>query len=175
LGPNILAAIVRGEADHRVDFLPGARDYLGYVMPADYVMQGMIADTGDAFHLYKKHHTLTMITDWVLHPFQHLRRPPAMHMAKMHHLDPALARRQMCPLGINEPGMDCDTCPYRRVVFVAVTNGSATHLSGRDLFALNVTRAPAGFVDVNTKTGEIVSARRVPEATAWRDVPTPPF
>ena len=49
------------------------KDYLGYVMPVDYIMQGMIADTGTEFHLYKKHHTVAMINEWVLHPFQHLR------------------------------------------------------------------------------------------------------
>jgi len=50
-------------------------------MPPDYVMQGMIADTGDEFHLHKQQHTLALITDWGIHPFEHLRCSPAAQMA----------------------------------------------------------------------------------------------
>jgi hypothetical protein len=46
------------------------------VMPVDYIIQGMIADTGDSSHLMEMHHATAMIGDWVLHPFEHLRRPP---------------------------------------------------------------------------------------------------
>ena len=66
-----------------VPFLQSDKSYLGYVMPADYIMQGMIADTGDRSHLFKHHHTVALITDWVCHPFAHLRRPPGGHMAAM--------------------------------------------------------------------------------------------
>jgi len=46
--------------------------YLVYFLPADYVMQGMIADTGGEWKLYKQHHAISMITEWVFHPFKHL-------------------------------------------------------------------------------------------------------
>jgi hypothetical protein len=32
---------------------------------------------------------------------------------------------------------------------------------------------PVGFIDINTQTGEIINAKKVEKATAWRDVPTP--
>ena len=54
-----------------------------------------------------------MIADWVLRPFEHLRRPPSAHVARMHGVDPAIARRHHCPLGIDDEGMDCGACPYR--------------------------------------------------------------
>ena len=87
-GDKILAAVLADEAAGTLPFLDPGKSYLGYVMPPDYIMQGMIADTGGSSHLFKHHHTAALITDWVLHPFAHLRRPPAAHMAAMHHVDP---------------------------------------------------------------------------------------
>jgi protein-S-isoprenylcysteine O-methyltransferase Ste14 len=167
--PEILNAIQSGS----IDFLNKGRDYLGYEMPVDYIMQGMIANTGAEHHLYKQHHTVGLIVDWVLHPFKHLRRSPSVHMAKSGNIDPAMARRHHCPLGINDQNMDCNNCEYRRVVFVEVDNPSNRHMSGKQLFAFNTTRVPVGFIDINSKTGEIINKKRVESKTAWSDVPTP--
>ena len=41
-------------------------------MPPMYVMQGLIGDTGGDWQLYKQHHTISMITDFILHPVGHL-------------------------------------------------------------------------------------------------------
>ena len=112
--PAILNAIVYGG----IEFLNKDKDYLGYEMPVDYIMQGMIANTGTEHHLYKQHHTVGLIIDWVLHPFEHLRRSPSAQMAKMRNVDPAMARRHHCPLGINNQNMDCNNCEYRRVIFM---------------------------------------------------------
>jgi protein-S-isoprenylcysteine O-methyltransferase Ste14 len=165
--------VLRTVSDGRIDFLSKNKDYLGYEMPVDYVMQGMIANTGQEHHLFKQHHTVALITDWVLHPFAHLRRSPSAQMAKMMHADPAMARRHHCPLAINDAEMDCNTCDYRRVIFVEVDNPSKMHRSGKDLFAFNATRIPVGFIDLNTRTGRIVNMQRVDSKTAWSDVPTP--
>jgi len=167
--PTILNAIELNS----LDFLHKDKDYLGYEMPVDYIMQGMIANTGAEHRLYKQHHTVGLITDWVLHPFEHLRRSPSAHMAMMRNVDPAMARRHHCPLGINNQNMDCKSCEYRRVVFVEVDNSSNKRISGKDLFAFNTKRVPVGFIDINTKTGEIVSKERVESQTAWSNVPTP--
>ena len=156
-----------------IEFLNPDNDYLGYEMPVDYIMQGMIANTGGESHLYKQHHTLGLIIDWVLHPFDHLRRSPSAQMAKMRHVDPVMARRHHCPLGINQQNMDCNNCDYRRVVFVEVDNPSNKRISGKELFAFNTKRIPVGFIDLNTKTGEIINKNRVDSKTAWSDVPTP--
>jgi protein-S-isoprenylcysteine O-methyltransferase Ste14 len=167
--PAILNAIKYGS----ICFLNKNNDYLGYEMPVDYIMQGMVANTGAEHHLYKQHHTVGLIIDWVLHPFEHLRRSPSAQMAKMNNMDPAMARRHHCPLGIHIQNMDCNNCDYRRVIFVEVDNPSKKHLSGEALFAFNTTRIPVGFIDINTKTGEIVNQKRVAPKTAWSDVPTP--
>jgi protein-S-isoprenylcysteine O-methyltransferase Ste14 len=167
------SAILKSLQSNQVDFLNKGKDYLGYEMPVDYIMQGMIANTGAEHHLYKQHHTVSLITDWVIHPFEHLRRSPSAQMAKMHHVDPAMARRHHCPLGIDNPNMDCDHCDYRRVIFVEVDSPSDHHSSGKALFAFNTKRKPVGFIDIDTKTGEIISKKRVESKTAWSDVPTP--
>jgi protein-S-isoprenylcysteine O-methyltransferase Ste14 len=156
-----------------IDFLNSKKDYLGYEMPVDYIMQGMIANTGEEHQLYKQHHTIGLIIDWVLHPFEHLRRPLSAHMAGMMNVDPSIARRQHCPLGINNQNMDCNNCEYRRVIFVEIDNPSSRHISGKQLFAFDTKRIPVGFIDVNTKTGEIIKRERVGTKTAWSDVPTP--
>ena len=167
--PAILNAIQYGG----IEFLNQDKDYLGYEMPVDYIMQGMIANTGGEFHLYKQHHTVGLIIDWVLHPFEHLRRSPFAQMAKMKNVDPVMARRHHCPLGINNKKMDCNNCEYRRVIFVEVDNPSKNHMSGKKLFGFDTRRIPVGFIDINTKTGEIINKKRVDSKTAWSNVPTP--
>jgi hypothetical protein len=173
LAASALNGIVKAQAAGKLDSLKDNKDYFGYLMSPDYIMQGMIADTDKEFHLYKQHHTVGMISDWVLHPFQHLRTSPSFHMAKMHGADPAVARRHHCPLGINDPNLTCETCPYKRVILVEIDNGYNKRLSGKQLLSFNTTRTPIYSIDINTKTGEILNAKRVDKATAWKDVPTP--
>ncbi len=148
------------------------KDYLGYLMPADYIMQGMIADTGTEFHLYKKHHTVAMINEWVLHPFEHLRASPSLHMAKMFKVDPAVARKHHCPIAEKGIDTDCNTCSYRRVAVVEIEH-SGGRAAGSHLLAVNTVRTPVSFVDINVKTGDIVNIVKVKKATAWENVPTP--
>ena len=156
-----------------LSFLKADKDYLGYVMSADYVMQGMIADTGGEFHLHQHHNTFALITDWLLNPFEHLRRSPSAQMAAMHNADPPMARRHHCPLAVNDAAIQCESCPFRRIVFVEVDHERKGHLSRANLLSFDVTRTPVGFIDINTRTGEIINAKQVGKATAWKDVPTP--
>jgi len=146
--------------------------YLGYLMPVDYVMQGMIANTGDRSQLYKHHHTVAMISDWIIHPFRHLRETPAMceHMPPGHTM--AMARRNLCPLYVNNPSTDCANCPYRRVVLVEV---AANHAGSQQLFSLGTARTPVGYLDLDVHAHKVVDAQRVPNVTAWEAVPTPVF
>jgi hypothetical protein len=142
----------------QLPFLKTDKDYLGYVMPPDYVMQGMIANTGDEFHL---------------HPFEHLRRSPAAEMAQMRNVDPAMARRHHCPLGVNDANLQCQTCPFRRIIFLEAAHDGTGRVGKEGVFSLNVTRSPVGYIDINTQTGEIINVKKVEKATAWKDVPTP--
>jgi protein-S-isoprenylcysteine O-methyltransferase Ste14 len=174
LSRKVVGALFSGsDADPALSFIKADKDYLGYVMPADYVMQGMIADTGGEFHLHRHHNTFALITDWVLNPFDHLRRSPSAHMAAMHKADPAMARRHHCPLGTNDPLLQCESCPFRRIVFVEVDHDGQGRLAKEELFSFNVMRTPVSFLDINTQSGEIINAKTVGKATAWRDVPTP--
>jgi protein-S-isoprenylcysteine O-methyltransferase Ste14 len=168
-----LAGITRDRLTSGYRYLDPEADYLGYVMPPDYIMQGMIADTGEKAHLFKHHNTLNLITDWVLHPFAHLRRPASTHMARMHHVDPVMARRHHCPLGLDEPTLDCAVCPYRRVILVRIDHQGRTHLSGKGLLGIGLQRIPVAVVDVDTRSGKLIDTIKVGAATAWRDVPTP--
>lgn len=156
-----------------IEFVNKDREYLGYEMPVDYIMQGMIANTGTEHHLYKQHHTIGLIADWVFHPFEHLRRSPSAQMAKMRNVDPSMARRHHCPLKINDTNMDCNNCEFRRIIFVEADNPSKKRISGKELFAFNTKRIPVGYVDVNIKTGKIINEKHVDSKTAWSDVPTP--
>ena len=175
LSEKALDATVRAASrpQGELAFLGEGKDYLGYLMPVDYVMQGMIANTGEEFHLHEQQHTFALIADWVLNPFEHLRRSPSAVMAKMHHVDPAVARRHHCPLNLNDPALQCTVCPYRRVILVEIDHAGRGHLAGADLFSFGTQRVPLCFVDVNTGTGEIATVHMVGRATAWKDVPTP--
>jgi protein-S-isoprenylcysteine O-methyltransferase Ste14 len=173
IGNEVVKAIANSSATAQLPFLDKDKTYLGYVMPVDYIMQGMIADTGGHFHLFKKHKTLALIADWVLHPFDHLRRPPAAHMAAQHGMDPQVARRHHCPLEIRQDGMECDTCSFRRVILVEVAEKTKRSQNGVSLFSLDAKRTPVGYLDINTQTKEILKVKKVGPSTAWKDVPTP--
>lgn len=149
------------------------RNYLGYVMPADYIMQGLIADTGGHSQLHKHHHTPTLIADWILHPFAHLRRPPSAYMAKMHGVNPAVARRHHCPIGIDDSSIECSSCPYRRVILLQVSRESQERVRGPGCLSIWAHRSPVCYVDIDTRTGEIIRIQPVGPGTAWKDVPTP--
>jgi protein-S-isoprenylcysteine O-methyltransferase Ste14 len=173
LGEEVASGLLQSIASGKMPFVEGSKDYLGYLMPVDYVMQGMIADTGGHFHLFKRHHTVGLITDWVLHPFEHLRRPPAAHLAAMHGVAAQVARRHHCPLEINDPGRDCATCSYRRVILVKIDQGQGTGSLRHDLFSLTASRTPVCFIDLDTRDGKILQVRGVNKGSAWKDVPTP--
>jgi protein-S-isoprenylcysteine O-methyltransferase Ste14 len=172
-GDEIVKVIADNSVPAHIPFLENDKTYLGYVMPVDYIMQGMIADTGGHFHLFKKHNTLVLITDWVLHPFEHLRRPPAAHMAAEHGTDPQVARRHHCPLQIQQDDMECDKCSFRRVILVEIDGNTKDPRHGVNVFSLNARRTPVGYLDINTETGEIITIKKVGASTAWKDVPTP--
>jgi hypothetical protein len=94
-------------------------------------------------------------------------------MAKMHNVDPTIARRHHCPINIDEPALDCNACPYRRVIIDEVENVNGKRLSGSALLSFGTRRTPLYAIDLNARTGAIVNVVPVKRATAWVDVPTP--
>lgn len=131
--------------------------YLVYFMPKDYVMQGMIADTGGAWKLYKQHHTISMMTDWIFHPFRHLQRGHAM----MHH---EMGRE----MDMQEGGA------VRRMIFLRIeTDGGRTGPS--DLFGIDSRRVPLFVADVDIHNLVLKDITDLPAETGWGRVPTPTF
>lgn len=145
------------EIKARLEFQRGP--FLVYVMPKDYVMQGMIADTGGEWQLYKRHHTVAMIWDWIVHPFSHLESGPA----GMHHSMSASMER-------DPSGGD----PVRRMIFLRVeTSNDKTGPAG--LFAINTRRSPIIMADVAIHSLTVQQIRDLPQETGWGRVPTPIF
>ena len=134
---------------------------LAYFIPIDYVMQGMIANTGDEWKLFEQHKTIGMITEYVLHPFAHLTGGHAHHMdmSKMKH----------------GPEMYALPAMKRRVIFIDVYSHDYELKSPNDDFDINNQRTPILFVDVHLHTAEILQVRDTPAGSGWGTVPTPMF
>jgi protein-S-isoprenylcysteine O-methyltransferase Ste14 len=133
--------------------------FLVYFMPVDYVMQGMIADTGVEWQLYKRHHTIAMIWDWIFHPFRHLEGGHG----GMHH-----------DTGGGVPADKGVGGMIRRMIFLKVDpRGGVT--SPADDFDINAGRTPLFVVDVDVHNMVVDSIRDLHRETGWGKVPTPMF
>jgi protein-S-isoprenylcysteine O-methyltransferase Ste14 len=132
---------------------------LVYLVPKNYVMQGMIADTDPRWRLYKHHQPLAMIADWIFHPFRHLQ---GGHMM-MHH-----------DLGDQPAAGSPPDGAVRRLIFLRLeaTGAVATPASS---FAINVTRVPQFFVDVDIHNLVLLDVKDLGPGTGWGAVPTPMF
>ena len=133
--------------------------FLAYVMPRDYVMQGMIADTGGEWQLYKRHHTIAMIWDWIFHPFRHLE---GGHSGMLHDTDGG------APANKGVEGM------IRRMIFLKVDPRGGDKNPADD-FDINAGRTPLFVVDVDVHELVVNSIRTLPRETGWGKVPTPIF
>jgi protein-S-isoprenylcysteine O-methyltransferase Ste14 len=144
--------------DVRSRFDTGTGAILGYLVPKNYVMQGMIADTDPAWRLYEHHQTLAMITDWIFHPFRHLEGGHSMmHGATV------------------GPGAGSESSrTVRRLILLRVQTGEATD-SPASLFRINATRTPQFFVDVDMHELALLKVKDLGAGTGWGLVPTPMF
>ena len=132
---------------------------LVYLVPQQYVMQGMIADTGPQWRLYEHHQTLGMIADWIFHPFRHLQ---GGHMM-MHHDTGGASATSMASGGM-----------VRRLIFLRLvpTRPGDT----RDLiFGIATTRVPQFFADVDIHNLILLDIHSLGPGTGWGAVPTPTF
>ncbi len=139
--------------------LPADAPVLAYVLPVDYVMQGMIADTDPAWRLYQHHQTLPMIADWVFHPFRHLEGGHAGHAGMMmHHPE----------MGATASGM------VRRIIFVRV-DAPGGEVTPAALLATGAPRRPLFFADVDLHALRCERVQDLGPGTGWGNVPTPMF
>ena len=135
------------------------KHYLVYFIPRDYIMQGMIADTGGKWKLYEQHHSISMITDWIFHPFRHLREGHhAMHSG-MH-----LQHQNDSEMG---GGV------VRRLIFLSIEDVKVN--SPADLFSINALRVPQFMVDVDVHNLKLIDFKDLPHGSGWGTVPTPTF
>jgi protein-S-isoprenylcysteine O-methyltransferase Ste14 len=138
--------------------LNGDDHYLVYFMPPHYVMQGLIADTGGDWRLYKHHHTVGMITDWIFHPFRHLTAGHhGMHGAAGH----------------GGHDMSAGMGMVRRLIFLKIENAPGDRPS--DLLCINARRVPLFMLDVEIHGLTLLALKDLPKDTGWGTVPTPVF
>ena len=130
--------------------------YAAYFLPTNYVMQGLIADTGGDWQLYKRHHTIGRFTDWILHPFGHLGGAQHSVFDPAHHSEHNMA-----------------VVSVRRLIFLKVSNVVVAEPS--DVFAIKAVRTPDFMVDLDVHTLSVLDLKTLPEETAWGRVPTPAF
>jgi protein-S-isoprenylcysteine O-methyltransferase Ste14 len=132
---------------------------LVYLMPPQYVMQGMIADIGPQWRLYQHHQTLAMISDWIFHPFRHLQGGHTM----MHH---------------DMAGMSAPNAPpgdvVRRLIFLRIDSAGPADTPAQ-LFGINTTREPQFFADVDIHNLVLLDIHPLGPGTGWGRVPTPMF
>ncbi len=132
---------------------------LAYFIPINYVMQGMIADTGGEWKLFEHHKTIGMITEYIFHPFSHLTGGHMGHVAMAAH-----------NLSMHDrPAMK------RRIIFIEVSENNRELTSPFEDFDINITRKLLFFVDVHLHTGEVLRVQNTPTGSGWGTVPTPMF
>jgi|SRR5208282_2343594 len=156
--PSVLAEPAIASKLQSADNRAGHR-LLAYFVPIDYIMQGMIADTGPEWKLFQHHRTFRMITEYILHPFAHVAGGHQHMPGRMHH-DPSLH---------NSPMMK------RRIIFLDLSAGQRPLSSPAEDFGINVQRGPLFFVDAHLHTAEILQMHDLAGGSGWGTVPTPMF
>lgn len=131
---------------------------LVYLVPQQYVMQGMIADTGPQWRLYEHHQTLAMITDWIIHPFRHLQGGHTIHQ----------------DTGGTPAASTASGGIVRRLIFLRIDSPRSNSTPGL-IFGINTTRVPFFFADVDIHNLILLDIQSLGPGTGWGRVPTPMF
>jgi len=135
------------------------RRILAYFIPADYVMQGMIANTGEEWKLFERHKTIGMIANYTFHPYAHLTGEHGHHGVMQHH----------------GSSMHASSAMERRIIFIEISASQGELKSPYDDFDINIKRTPLFFADINLHTREILRLQETPAGSGWGSVPTPMF
>ncbi|HVO83690.1 MAG TPA: isoprenylcysteine carboxylmethyltransferase family protein, partial [Syntrophobacteria bacterium] len=152
--PDLLELL---EVRSRLDQTSGPM--LVYLVPQQYIMQGMIADTGPEWRLYEHHQTLAMITDWIFHPFRHLQ---GGHMM-MHHNVRGTSATSTAPGGM-----------VRRLIFLRIDSLRSSSTPGV-IFGINTPRVPQFSADVDIHNLILLDIHSLGPGTGWGQLPTPMF
>ena len=127
--------------------------YLVYFIPVDYIMQGLIADTGGEWRLFRRHFTISRFLDWVFHPFSHLAG--GLHA------------------GHDHAHMDTNRGLVRRLIFLDVSDGAVA--TPYDFFSINARRMPQFMTDVDIHNLKVLELKDLSRGTGWGQLPTPTF
>jgi hypothetical protein len=146
---------------------------LVYLMPKQYVMQGMIADTEPRFRLYLHHGSLAMLADWIFHPFRHLQGGHMMMHHDMGGGPPGPATPDAAKPGTGAPGA-ATPGTLRRLIFLHV-NTKQGALTPDAIFALAAERTPLFFADLDIHALDLQDIEDLGPGTGWGRVPTPMF
>lgn len=145
----------------KLQSFPADKDHrlLAYFIPADYIMQGMIANTGGEWKLFEQHKTIGMIVNYIFHPFAHLTGDHGHPEAMQHHM----------------MGMHASLAMERRIIFIKISASHGELKSPSDDFDINIERSPLFFADVNLHTKQILRVQETPGGSGWGTMPTPMF
>lgn len=128
--------------------------YLVYFVPTDYIMQGLIADTGDEWRLYRRRHfSISRFLDWIFHPFSHLS---GGHHAGHEHMQSMM-----------------NNGTVRRLIFLRISDSSI--ITPYDFFSINARRTPQFMADVDIHNLKLVDLKDLSQDTGWGKLPTPTF
>jgi hypothetical protein len=99
-----------------------------------------------------------MITDWIFHPFRHLREG--------HHAMHSMHTQQQ---GVASAPDDVT----RRLIFLSIEDTEVKKPA--DLFSINALRVPQFVVDVDVHNLSISEVKELSHGSGWGTVPTPVF
>ena len=139
--------------------MKAGKHYLAYWLPREYIMQGMIADTGGDWKLFEQHRSLAMITDWIINPFGHLRGG--------HHAMHAGMKMPSQGHAGEEGGI------VRRLIFLSIEGTDVK--SPSDLFSINAMRIPVFMIDIDVHNLTLLEVKELAQGSGWGTVPTPMF
>jgi hypothetical protein len=113
--------------------LQDKKDYLACFILRNYVMQGLMADTGEDWCFDRLHNYMSPITDWIFYLFRHLREGHNTMHEVMH-----------SPHTVESGPQNDDD---RRLISLSIEEAAINWPA--DLFSINALRVPQFLVDVN--------------------------
>jgi protein-S-isoprenylcysteine O-methyltransferase Ste14 len=132
---------------------------LAYFIPIDYMMQGMIANTGNKWKLFEQHKTIGMIMDYIFHPYAHLTGEHTHNFIDMN----------------MQNGIYSHPMMKRRIIFIEVNTNYKELKSPYNDFNFNIKRRALFFADIDLHTGIVLQILDTPSGSSWGTVPTPLF
>lgn len=124
--------------------------YVAYLMPADYMMQHLIVDTGGG---HEEHHGKGGAGSFI---------PVIRHLWEMFILRP---QRQVWSKNAGE----------NRIILTEASNFDGGYISPKKALGIMVKRTPFFLVDIDMKEWKVTWSMETPKRHSWGDIPLPIF